>query len=174
MNEMRKLMEAVEQLNEGPFSDQDPTQLKSEEDFFKRILALTDEADELLDSDKPVNQKFRVLDQILQDIANITRLRQMGRDYEDVEESKYIEEGASSRQWEIAINNLIAEGEERFSVAGATIEEKKTWNWVRDELHGMLDFQPDSDDDEYGDRYDNDPEYADMSDNIKQLSRQGR
>ena len=82
---MRKLMEAV-QLNEA-FSDQDPTQLKSEEDFFNRIIALTDEGDELLDSNKQIGQKFRVLDQILQDISNITRLRQAGRDYVDVEEA---------------------------------------------------------------------------------------
>lgn len=59
------------------------------------------------------------------------------------ESVEIIGEAASSRQWEIAINNLIADGEERFSIAGATIEQKNTWNWVRDELHGMLDFQPD-------------------------------
>lgn len=88
MNEMRKLMEAVEQLDEI-FSDQDPTQLKTEEDFFNRIIALTDEGDALLNSNDQIGKKFRVLDQILQDISNITRLRQAGRDYEDVEEGKY-------------------------------------------------------------------------------------
>lgn len=60
------------------------------------------------------------------------------------EGSDTISEAATSDQWEIAINNLIADGDNRYAIAGATIEEKNVWNWVRSELHGMLDFQPDN------------------------------
>ena len=58
-------------------------------------------------------------------------------------EAVQLDERASSEQWEIAIENLIGEGENRYAVAGATIEEKSVWQWVSSELHGMLDFQPD-------------------------------
>jgi hypothetical protein len=60
-----------------------------------------------------------------------------------------IEESPSSEQWEIAINNLISEGEVNF--AG-----EQCWEWVKGELHGMLDFQPESieeDDDPCWDNY---------------------
>jgi hypothetical protein len=60
-----------------------------------------------------------------------------------------IEESPSSEQWEIAINNLIREGEVNF--AG-----EQCWEWVKGELHGMLDFQPESieeDDDPCWDNY---------------------
>ena len=59
-------------------------------------------------------------------------------------DSNKLEEGASSRQWEIAINNLIGEGDELWD--GADSMERGVWEWVREELHGMLDFQPDEDD----------------------------
>ena len=48
-----------------------------------------------------------------------------------------VQEAASSEQWEIAIDNLIGEGEAKF--AG-----EQCWEWVKGELHGMLDFQPES------------------------------
>ena len=98
MNEIRKLMETLNKISEDDYENSsayahgedggppESTPLKSEEDFFSRILKLTGEADELLDSDKPLDQKFRVLDQIVQDIDIMTRLRQMGRDFEDIKE----------------------------------------------------------------------------------------
>jgi len=57
-------------------------------------------------------------------------------------EAVQLDEKASSEQWEIAINNLIADGDKQFSAGSG----KGVWEWVRNELHGMLDFQPDEDD----------------------------
>ena len=59
-----------------------------------------------------------------------------------------VSEGASSQQWETAINNLIGDGEEQFGrESNATrVSGQAVWEWVMGELHGMLDFQPDSDD----------------------------
>lgn len=54
-----------------------------------------------------------------------------------MEAVEQIKESPSSEQWEIAINNLIREGEVNF--AG-----EQCWEWVKGELHGMLDFQPES------------------------------
>jgi len=59
-------------------------------------------------------------------------------------EAIQLDEGASSEQWEIAINNLIGDGNNKFAVAGATVEQKAVWQWVRNELLGMLDYQPES------------------------------
>ena len=56
-----------------------------------------------------------------------------------------IEESPSSEQWEIAIDNLISDGEARF--AG-----EQCWEWVKNELHGMLDFQPESVQEGFGPR----------------------
>jgi len=69
-------------------------------------------------------------------------------DYAAFDETTQVSEGASSRQWEIAINNLIGEGDERYGVRGrhGGPKQSATWEWVRTELHGMLDFQPDDDD----------------------------
>ena len=61
-------------------------------------------------------------------------------------EAIQLDEKASSEQWEIAINNLIAEGDEKFGIRGPGPKQSATWEWVRSELHGMLDFQPDEDD----------------------------
>jgi len=55
-----------------------------------------------------------------------------------------INEAATPEQWEIAIDNLIGAGNNKFAVAGATVEQKAVWNWVMQELHGMLDYQPES------------------------------
>ena len=54
-----------------------------------------------------------------------------------------VQEAASSEQWEIAIDNLIGEGEAKF--AG-----EQCWEWVKGELHGMLDFQPESVEEAFG------------------------
>lgn len=61
-----------------------------------------------------------------------------------MEAIEQINEVATPEQWEIAINNIIADGNNKFAVAGATIEQKAVWNWVKNELHGMLDFQVDN------------------------------
>jgi hypothetical protein len=51
-------------------------------------------------------------------------------------EAVQLDEKASSEQWEIAINNLIAGGDKRC-------DGTECWAWVKNELHGMLDYQPD-------------------------------
>ena len=56
-------------------------------------------------------------------------------------EAVELDEVASSEQWEIAINNLIADGDKQWERADSM--EQGVWDWVRGELHGMLDYQPD-------------------------------
>ena len=58
-------------------------------------------------------------------------------------EAVQLEEGASSEQWEIAINNLIGEGDGLWRERDATPAQTAVWEWVSSELHGMLDYQPD-------------------------------
>lgn len=96
MNDMRKLMEAIQLINEN---DIDPetgdirTHNRDDAEFMQDIIKLTDEADEILmDEDRNPAEQLSGLVTVLQDISNITRLRASGRPYAPIHEAD-IEEG---------------------------------------------------------------------------------
>ena len=60
-------------------------------------------------------------------------------------EAVQLDEGATSKQWEIAVNNLIGEGDKLWRERDASEAQIAVWEWVSGELHGMLDFQPEND-----------------------------
>ena len=129
MNEMRKLMETIDAINEGKW------------DYEKRDKGKGAGTDSPMYDGGAKNRKSRKAFRKAEKAkAHKARMRGEISEYTEI-----LGEGATSEQWEIAINNLIGQGDERFMVAGATIEEKNTWQWVSSELHGMLDFQPDND-----------------------------
>jgi len=90
MNDMRKLMEAIQLINEN---DIDPetgdirTHNRDDAEFMQDIIKLTDEADEILmDEDRNPAEQLSGLVTVLQDISNITRLRASGRPYAPIHE----------------------------------------------------------------------------------------
>ena len=50
---------------------------------------------------------------------------------------------ATDEEWDIAINNLIIAGDQKFGQdSTASAKEENVWFWVRNELHNIIDFRP--------------------------------
>lgn len=67
--------------------------------------------------------------------------RKLMEDFEKVQPMD-VQEAATPEQWEIAINNLIKEGDARYDHY-----KEEAWAWARSHLLAMLDYQPEGDDD---------------------------